>query len=151
MSFTAAHQSTIARRACQACQERKARFQFCGKVRADRDHVLCFEWYRSERERGGARRLAEVPAVRFLQTAGGFRGRPLTDRRNFAPKTECWSTWFARRPRRACRSFSYIPAHMNVVRSPHTINERWRRPLTRSLRVRLRRVLRSAPALASTE
>ena len=80
MSFTAAQQSKIARRACQACYERKARFQFRGTVRADRDHVLCFECYRSERERGRARRLAEVPAAGPLKIASSFRDRPLTDR-----------------------------------------------------------------------
>jgi hypothetical protein len=61
MSLTAAHASKRARRACQRCQERKARFQYHGEVRADRDHVLCFQCYRSERDRIGAWRLSELP------------------------------------------------------------------------------------------
>ena len=78
MSFTAAHHSKIARRACQACQERKARFQYRGRVRADRDHVLCFECYRAERQRDRARRLAEVP--RPLPNMWDFRETPLSER-----------------------------------------------------------------------
>ena len=48
------------RRTCEACRERKARFAYRGEVRADRHHTLCFECYRSERERLRARLLAEV-------------------------------------------------------------------------------------------
>lgn len=58
MSFAAAHESRLARRTCQLCRERKARFQYRGKVRADRDHVWCFECYRS-----GASRRAQLPAA----------------------------------------------------------------------------------------
>ena len=76
MSFTAAHQSKDVRRACQSCQERKARFSYDGRVRADRDHTLCFECFRSERDRQRATRLTEVstqePRSPFL--------RPLTPR-----------------------------------------------------------------------
>jgi hypothetical protein len=76
MSFTAAHESKDVRRACQSCQERKARFSYGGRVRADRDHTLCFECFRSERDRQRATRLAEVstlaPRSPFL--------RPLTPR-----------------------------------------------------------------------
>ena len=61
MSFTAAHESKRTRHACQSCRDRKARFSYRGSVRADRDHTLCFECYRSERERQRAKRLAEVP------------------------------------------------------------------------------------------
>lgn len=45
---------------CAACQERKARFRYRQEVRADRDHTLCFECYRSEVNRTRARRLAEA-------------------------------------------------------------------------------------------
>jgi hypothetical protein len=45
---------------CAACQERKARFRYRQKVRADRDHTLCFECYRSEVDRTRARRLVEA-------------------------------------------------------------------------------------------
>jgi hypothetical protein len=34
--------------------------------------VLCFECYRSERARGRARRLAEIPAGRPLHLSGDF-------------------------------------------------------------------------------
>ena len=47
---------------CAACQARKARFQYRGEIRADRDHTLCFECYRGETNRARARRLAEAPA-----------------------------------------------------------------------------------------
>ena len=57
MSFTADRQSRRSRRTCASCRERKARFQYRGGVRADRHHTLCFECFRSERERVRARRL----------------------------------------------------------------------------------------------
>ena len=59
MSLSAAHESKDLRRACESCRLRRARFQYRGVVRADRDHTLCFECYRAERERCRARRLAE--------------------------------------------------------------------------------------------
>ena len=67
MSFAAAHESKRARHACQSCRSRKARFRYRGSVRADRDHTLCFECYRSERERQRARRLIELQAAPPLQ------------------------------------------------------------------------------------
>ena len=63
MSFTATHESKRTRHACQSCRNRKARFRYRGSVRADRDHTLCFECYRSERERQRARRLIKAQAV----------------------------------------------------------------------------------------
>ena len=63
MSFTAAHESKDVRRACQSCQERKARFSYGGRVRADRDHTLCFECFRSERDRQRATRLADMSTL----------------------------------------------------------------------------------------
>jgi hypothetical protein len=45
---------------CAACRERKARFRYCGEVRAGRDHTLCFECYRGEVNRDRARRLSEL-------------------------------------------------------------------------------------------
>jgi len=59
MSFSAAHTSQARRRNCQSCQGREARFRYRGEVRADRDHTLCFECYRSERDRRRAQRLLE--------------------------------------------------------------------------------------------
>ena len=75
MSSTAAHESKDVRRVCQSCHERKARFFYAGRVRADRDHTVCFECFRAERDRQRARRLADVstlPRSPFL--------RPLTPR-----------------------------------------------------------------------
>ena len=66
MSCTAANHSKTIRRLCQSCQERKARFAFRGRVKADRDHTLCFECFRVERERQRALRLTlsiEMPLV----------------------------------------------------------------------------------------
>jgi hypothetical protein len=62
MSFTAAHESKQARRSCQACHDRKARFRFRGKVRADRDHVLCFACFRAQRDRHRAEGIRSVCA-----------------------------------------------------------------------------------------
>ena len=74
MSFTAARQSKRIRRSCQSCRARKARFRYRGRVSADRDHTLCFECFRSERERRRAQALTEVaspPPLRspFLEAA----------------------------------------------------------------------------------
>ena len=83
MSFNAARQSKRTRQTCQSCLDRKARFSFHGSVRADRDHTLCFECYRSERERQRAMRLSEVPSAPPIRAAlstaavGGF----LSDRK----------------------------------------------------------------------
>jgi hypothetical protein len=62
MSMTARHENRKARQMCQQCRDRKARFQYRGHVRADRDHSLCFECYRSERDRQRAGKLSPVPA-----------------------------------------------------------------------------------------
>ena len=78
MSLTAARQSRQTRRSCQSCRQRKARFQYRGAVRADRDHALCFACYRSLREHRRAQGLtdqrpATVPRSPFPA--------PLTNRR----------------------------------------------------------------------
>ncbi len=55
---------------CAVCQERKARYQYQGHVRADRTHVLCFQCFRAERERMRARQLAltnEPQPVKVLE------------------------------------------------------------------------------------
>jgi hypothetical protein len=70
MSFAAAHESKLARRACQICRDRKARFRYRGEVRADRDHVLCFECYRSERNRRRAQLLLDLGDLPFLRPTG---------------------------------------------------------------------------------
>jgi hypothetical protein len=79
MSSSAAHESKHARRACQMCRGRKARFRCRGEVRADRDHVLCFECFRAERNRRRAHLLAEVRARQPLRAAVE-NGQPLTSR-----------------------------------------------------------------------
>lgn len=61
MSFTPVHEPRRARHTCQSCQDRKARFSYRGAVKADRDHTLCFECFRRERERQRARWLADKP------------------------------------------------------------------------------------------
>jgi len=61
MSWAAAHQSKSVRKVCHRCRARKARFQYRGVVKSDREHVLCFECYRSEVNRLRARRLRSGP------------------------------------------------------------------------------------------
>ena len=68
MSFSAAHESKAHRQICQACRERKAKFRHRGPVRADRDHTLCFERYRSERDRRRACLLAENARERLMSS-----------------------------------------------------------------------------------
>jgi hypothetical protein len=52
------------RQLCAACRERKARYQYRGNVRADRQHVLCFQCFRSAREQMRAWQLREGLAKR---------------------------------------------------------------------------------------
>ena len=63
--MTAIHESRQLKQLCQRCQHRKAKFTFRG-VRADRDHTLCFECYRSERNHLRAEGLAERRPLRAL-------------------------------------------------------------------------------------
>ena len=78
MSCTADHATKEVRQACQSCRARKARFRFRGRVKSDRDHTLCFECYRSERDRRRARLLAgmmrplvPIPSDRTREGGGG--------------------------------------------------------------------------------
>jgi hypothetical protein len=71
MSLAAAHLSKRSRSSCQSCRDRKALFNRRGSVRADRDHTLCFECYRRERERQRAQRLVPAPAVSLLRASAG--------------------------------------------------------------------------------
>jgi len=66
MSETAYDLSKKVLRLCRSCAERKARFRYHGVVKADRDHTLCFECFRAERDRGRAQTLAEAPMTRQL-------------------------------------------------------------------------------------
>ena len=77
MSFAATRQSKQSHKSCESCRERKARFKYRGAVRADRDHTLCFECFRSERDRRRARRLADVRPSAPLRSPFG---QPLTPR-----------------------------------------------------------------------
>jgi hypothetical protein len=82
MSANAAHDSAGHRHLCQACRDRKARFRFRGRVRADRDHTLCFQCFRAERDRRRARMLADVRAPKPLplpHDLGGAGRRALTE------------------------------------------------------------------------
>lgn len=66
------------RHLCAACRERRAKYQSHGHVRADRDHVLCFECFRSLREQTRAQRLATIDRpqpVRFTLTAAEINHR----------------------------------------------------------------------------
>ena len=77
MSQTAIHLSKGARRLCESCRARKARFRFRGVVRADKNHTLCFECFRSERDRRGATLLGIIePPQPVLPSAA--RKVPLT-------------------------------------------------------------------------
>ena len=67
MSLSATHESKVLRKHCQSCHARKARFQYRGRVRADRDHTLCFECFRSERERNRAHSVAEAEDLARLR------------------------------------------------------------------------------------
>lgn len=49
------------RHLCAACRERKAKYQYRGHVRSDRQHVLCFQCFRSARERMRAQQLSQLP------------------------------------------------------------------------------------------
>ena len=67
MSNAANHERKQVRQLCGRCRDRKARFQYRGTVRADRDHTLCFECYRAERNRRRAGLLADVPPASPLR------------------------------------------------------------------------------------
>jgi hypothetical protein len=45
---------------------RRAKFQRRGRVRADRDHNLCFRCFRAERDRQRARQLSPAPDRRLV-------------------------------------------------------------------------------------
>lgn len=59
------------RHICLQCRSHRARYQYRGYVRADRDHTLCFQCFRAQCERTRAKLLLEVawPAVRRASSA----------------------------------------------------------------------------------
>ena len=67
MSQAAFSESKQSRRQCISCGARKARFRYRGDVKSDRDHSLCFECFRAERDRLRARILASIPPPRTLR------------------------------------------------------------------------------------
>ena len=77
MSMTARHENRKAKQMCQRCRDRKALYQYRGDVKADHDHTLCFECYRSERERMRAQRLADVSPDSIRSP---FPGAAMTER-----------------------------------------------------------------------
>jgi hypothetical protein len=85
MSLAAARASKRSRQSCQSCRDRKARFSHRGLVRADRDHTLCFECFRRERERQRAKGLAQGPVqaelpLRAVSVAGSLGDRQVAHR-----------------------------------------------------------------------
>lgn len=64
------------RRLCVECREHQARFQYRGRVRADRDHTLCFRCFRAEVDRQRAVRGARSSACGVRPSVPGFRSQP---------------------------------------------------------------------------
>lgn len=89
MSTTELRRARTPRHLCQRCRDRKALFKYRGMVRADHDHTLCFECYRSELNRARVRRLGDAaakpprsPFARQESAAGrGLNERQLAHRR----------------------------------------------------------------------
>jgi hypothetical protein len=73
MSSAAMHVSREIRKLCERCGERKARFRYHGVVRADSDHTLCFECFRSERDRRRAHLLSEGETFPLMVVTKGSR------------------------------------------------------------------------------
>ena len=69
MSLSAARESKQTQRRCQGCGARLALFRYRGVVKADRDHTLCFERFRAERNRRRAHLLAGVSPARLVVSA----------------------------------------------------------------------------------
>lgn len=57
------------RHVCLECHAHRARYQYRGQVRADRDHTLCFRCFRAQVERARARQLLEVTRPAPLKMA----------------------------------------------------------------------------------
>lgn len=76
MSVTAFCNSKATRKLCQSCRDRKARFAYRGRVKADRDHTLCFECYRAQRDRRRAVALVEVAARPIMPPFTDWRPLP---------------------------------------------------------------------------
>ena len=79
MSETATKYAREQRRLCERCRDRKAKFQYRGTVRADRDHTLCFECFRAQREHNRAVSLSTAGEEPQLVSPFGAP-RPLSTR-----------------------------------------------------------------------
>jgi hypothetical protein len=79
MSETAMKHAREQRRLCEQCRDRKAKFQYRGSVRADRDHTLCFQCFRAQREHDRAVALSAGREAPPLVSPFGAP-RPLTAR-----------------------------------------------------------------------
>ena len=73
-------EASMSRHLCQRCHDRKARFRYRGVVRADSGHTLCFECYRSERNRTAAHRLADMAPLVSPLTNNEGGARTLSER-----------------------------------------------------------------------
>jgi hypothetical protein len=74
---------------CVECREQQARFKYRGRVRADRDHTLCFRCFRAEvdRQRAAAIRNRHLP--HRLPTSGAAELRANTpDKFARSPETD---------------------------------------------------------------
>jgi hypothetical protein len=84
MSAAFANCSRRERKSCRSCRERRARYRYRGRVRADRHHTLCFECFRRERERlrarGFVRERTESPGVPRSLPWQPTEREPLTER-----------------------------------------------------------------------
>ena len=79
MSETATKHAREQRRLCERCRDRKAKFQYRGTVRSDRDHTLCFQCFRAQREHNRAVSLFTADEELHLVSPFGAP-RPLSTR-----------------------------------------------------------------------
>jgi hypothetical protein len=78
----ASQETDMSKHLCQRCRDRKGRFRCRGIVRADRDHTLCFQCYRRERDRARAQRLVESGAGQRIVSP--FASNRVLDEREIA-------------------------------------------------------------------
>ena len=80
----------MVRHLCTSCGVHRARYQYRGFVRADRDHTMCFRCFRTERERQRARLLvtgARSLSPRQHRATGPHDERPHENERAAHPRT----------------------------------------------------------------
>ena len=64
MSRSAGRESRPIQRLCETCRQRKAKYRFRGRVRANRQHILCLACFLSLRDRHHAQPSVNHPALR---------------------------------------------------------------------------------------